>query len=791
MNTVKQGNDFAEEIADLYRLMGYDVTLNIDIDGQQVDILASTNVVGGGLYNQIVECKYKSNNTPVSNDDVQSIAKAFAISQLLHNVTSCVIVTNSNFSLKAKEVATKAGVFLKTKDDLIYELIDFRVYLNKVKDNFKTAFMLNNQSWYIESYIKNAKGDSQSLVEYVDKWLDLPEKHPLVIKGSYGSGKSSFCSYYSHRLIASGKKIIPIVIQLRDYHKAIKIENVIRDFLTDECELTRPRYEVFNKMFDKGNILIFFDGLDEMATKVDSTVLEANLLEIEKYSRKGNVILTCRPEYFVSEKEEKDAWFPNHNFLSERLSTYQIVELQEWNLAQITHYVEVRLQFENDKQRIAQCLNAIKNLPELNDLSTRAVHLELIVKMLPIMFKEDIPINRSNLYRTYIKSELMREVVKNKRLRLITDNERFDLMKEVAAINHLYGHSINFDTASNVISNYVEIPKSELEIVTRDFLNRSFLIRKEDNYFFAHKSIAEFLVAVKIIEQISLDNFNVLTNEYSPTTASMAIEMLGGIENINDVISLLKIEHNPQKLTDEMFAKYAFFLSGAMEFFHKVGRRGSVNFTMLAHDYCLQFASLFSLRWYERRHNHKRSYELEYDTLRIWNLLFDQLQILHRIHVNVLKGTYTYIQNRQLYSLHEILRLCIIPYSSYNINIWGEDVVALLDKDTVSRIFGNLISNAVRAAGEKGILNITLLKKKKLLKKAKIIITFENNGPEIPKENLQRIFSGGFTTRQENRDHHGLGLYIVQSLLDEIGGEIKVISTSESTSFTIELDASS
>lgn len=784
MNTTKLGNDFAEEIADLYKLMGYEVSLNVDMDGQQIDIFTSINIAGGGLYKQIVECKYKSNNTSVSNDDVQSIASAFAVSKLLNNVTSCVIVTNSNFSLKAKQVAEKAGVFLKTKDDLIYELIDFRKYLQKVVNDFNDSFTLNNKCWYIQSYVKVDDNNVVGMADYLNEWLNSERKQPIVIKGSYGSGKSSFCSYYSYKLITSQTRLIPIIIQLRDYQRAIKIENVIRDFLNEACD-AQMKYDAFVKMFNKGNILIFFDGFDEMAAKVDQAVLELNLSEIEKFSKKGNVVLTCRPEYFVSEKEEKSAWGPDLNYLSDRLSKYQVAELQEWKIEQVKEYVEKRLHFENEKERIPQCIEAIEKLPELSDLSTRAVHLELIVKMLPIMFRENIPINRPNLYQTYIGSELMREVVRNKRLRLITDNERYDLMKEIAAINHLYDLPINFEHTLNVIHKFVDVSTSELEAITRDFLNRSFLIRKGDAYFFAHKSIAEFLVAVKIKEQILLNNFEILSNNYSNTTAAMAIEMLGGFENPDKVASLLKIEHKPAELSKEMFHKYCFFAIGSIEFLIKVSKCNRYT-AMIAHDDGGQLA--VSLRLYRSLEKKFELKEEQQRLVELWNSFYKDLELLKNYHVNELNGTYRYIQNKEMISLVDVLQLCIMPFPSHDIRILKSNVVMFVDKEIVRRIFGNIISNAVRSMGENGTLRIRTIHKKHFLEKVGIRIFFENNGPGIPDENIQKIFEFGFTTREKDGNLHGLGLYIVKELLNEIGGDVSVYSTSELTTFVIDLN---
>ncbi len=60
-----------------------------------------------------------------------------------------------------------------------------------------------------------------------------------------------------------------------------------------------------------------------------------------------------------------------------------------------------------------------------------------------------------------------------------------------------------------------------------------------------------------------------------------------------------------------------------------------------------------------------------------------------------------------------------------------------------------------------------------------------NNGPEIPKSQLDNIFRQGFSTKKE--EEHGMGLFIVAKIVREAGGTIVVNSNTDKTSFYIEL----
>lgn len=60
-----------------------------------------------------------------------------------------------------------------------------------------------------------------------------------------------------------------------------------------------------------------------------------------------------------------------------------------------------------------------------------------------------------------------------------------------------------------------------------------------------------------------------------------------------------------------------------------------------------------------------------------------------------------------------------------------------------------------------------------------------NNGPQITEYQLADIFKQGFTTKKEHG--HGMGLYIVSKILENVNGTIHVSSEIEKTSFYIQI----
>ena len=120
------------------------------------------------------------------------------------------------------------------------------------------------------------------------------------------------------------------------------------------------------------------------------------------------------------------------------------------------------------------------------------------------------------------------------------------------------------------------------------------------------------------------------------------------------------------------------------------------------------------------------------------------------------------------------------------------------DKVRVYQVINNLLSNAFKFT-EKGEIALNIEKNFKRSNKTNITITVKDTGIGIIEEDIPFLFDR-FTRFNQNKNISGtgLGLAIVQSLVDSLGGEIKVISEVEKGSsfmvklpFTFELTKSS
>ncbi len=111
-----------------------------------------------------------------------------------------------------------------------------------------------------------------------------------------------------------------------------------------------------------------------------------------------------------------------------------------------------------------------------------------------------------------------------------------------------------------------------------------------------------------------------------------------------------------------------------------------------------------------------------------------------------------------------------------NINIECdlESIDSYLDKDKISQVIVNLLSNAIRYTNNGGKIFISSYKENNNLK-----IQFKDNGIGMPKENIKYIFERFYRvdeSRSKNTGGIGVGLTIVKSIIDLHQGTIEVRS---------------
>ena len=122
-----------------------------------------------------------------------------------------------------------------------------------------------------------------------------------------------------------------------------------------------------------------------------------------------------------------------------------------------------------------------------------------------------------------------------------------------------------------------------------------------------------------------------------------------------------------------------------------------------------------------------------------------------------------------------------IKQGSEVINHISEDIYIKSNQEELSQVWTNIINNALQASNNNCTIEIS-----HLLEIDNHIITIKNNGPEIPKDIIGRIFDEFFTTKKRG-EGTGLGLNIVRKIINKNKGIIECFSNSLETKFVISL----
>jgi signal transduction histidine kinase len=108
-----------------------------------------------------------------------------------------------------------------------------------------------------------------------------------------------------------------------------------------------------------------------------------------------------------------------------------------------------------------------------------------------------------------------------------------------------------------------------------------------------------------------------------------------------------------------------------------------------------------------------------------------------------------------------------------------------LTGEDLTRVLVNLVKNSCEAMAEGGRIRISLYEEPAVRGSAtSLSLAIEDNGPGIPTETLESIFTSGYTTRGRAEaggagwphSHRGLGLAITRSIVESAGGRISALN---------------
>ena len=344
---------------------------------------------------------------------------------------------------------------------------------------------------------------------YCDRWLDDSAKEHISVLGEFGTGKTWFAFHYAWVALqryqaakdrGTQRPRLPLVITLRDYAKALNVENVLAGFFFTQHNI-RLNSEVFDQLNRMGKLLLIFDGFDEMAAKVDKQQMINNFWELAKVVVPGaKVILTCRTEHFPEAQDgrallnaELQASTAN---LTGETPQFEVLELEKFTDDQIRQVFS----FQTTPATVAQVMGN----PQLLDLARRPVMTELILEALPDI-EAGKPVDMSRVYLYAVRRKMERDIKAERTFTSLADKLYFlcELSWEMLSTNQMSLNYREFPDRIRKLFGAMVQEEKDLDHWHYDMMGQTMLIRNADgDYAPAHRSLLEFFVAYKFAAEL-------------------------------------------------------------------------------------------------------------------------------------------------------------------------------------------------------------------------------------------------------------------------------------------------
>ncbi len=394
----------------------------------------------------------------------------------------------------------------------------------------------------------DASSEAQGIpvLNHLLHWATLRRSLPLfALLGEYGMGKTINCKQLTFELLKRRKQVgadvsappMPVYLDMR-YARGLfrsetleqssrRFEHVEIDHLVNEIfrnswkAREKPNAADLRRLIAGGNVLIIFDGFDEVAVHlhpdeaqslirtmwslVPPDALSTDVERRPKGTAAVQMLISCRTHYFRDVAQQVNLFAGHQRDLDPGADFYDAITLLPFTEGQIERFLAAKLGDETKARRALDTIGSIHNLPEL---TRRPVLLDRIcgqLEQIEALAETGERINAARLYdlladewlaRDNAKHTLDVEIKKTLMARLAgamwRSGERFWPAGEIET--WLDGELRN-DVRLN--ERYAELYRGEArEILHEDFRTSAFLVRSNDDGFhFAHTSILEYFLA--------------------------------------------------------------------------------------------------------------------------------------------------------------------------------------------------------------------------------------------------------------------------------------------------------
>jgi predicted NACHT family NTPase len=359
----------------------------------------------------------------------------------------------------------------------------------------------------------------------------------FIVLGKPGAGKTTFLKNIMFQTLDghTEHKRIPVFVNLKDFSDSGKslLDYIVNEF--NICNFPDARVFVL-RLMDQGKFQILLDGLDEVSSEQEESVLREILYLVRKYST-NQFVISCRIAAY-------NYWF----------DTFVDVEIADFTDDQISQFISNW--FSNEPQTAAQCWRQLRSDPPIKELAT----IPLLLTLLCLAFNETMgfPKNRADLYKEALdtllkKWDSSRRIKRSEIYRHFSVKRKESLFSRIAMDTFKQGsYFIPQRTLEKYISNFIgnlpDANEAELEADGEAILkaieaHHGILVQRAKGiYSFSHLTFQEYFTAQYIVEHAGEGTLESLISQNMITTRWQEVFLLtaGMLENADRYLQLMK-----------------------------------------------------------------------------------------------------------------------------------------------------------------------------------------------------------------------------------------------------------
>jgi WD40 repeat protein len=349
-------------------------------------------------------------------------------------------------------------------------------------------------------------------------WLDTRDPRLVLVLADFGHGKTFLTREIARRVPTRYDRLVPMVIDLKTFGTPQTLDTVLKTHLQDAGEEGVPARAV-RRILERGQLLLIFDGFDELAVRLTYDVAAEQLrLILSAVSGRAKVILTSRTQHFASNEQLLSALGKQVHLQP----AARLIRLEHFDDGQILEFLRRcyarsgdRALAENPDQAASDRFALLKRVTDLRGLSQTPRMLAFISDLperdlLAARDKEG-RITQTDLYRTLVNRWLRFEADrKPPTFGALPSLDPDQLRKAATAIalrRWTADEGLDLPTLQTAVNDTLEdLGKIRLKPAQTLFtIGSGSLLTRDDNdrFSFVHASVMEYLVADGITGQLA------------------------------------------------------------------------------------------------------------------------------------------------------------------------------------------------------------------------------------------------------------------------------------------------